>query len=113
MSTSPAETVQSPLNMILPIKSWLQFKESSSAIHFREGQILGSREAVGNLHFARYVEFRDHNHLGYFAVFDGDFRTTSTNSSTISGRFLMYCSSMLSMARHCPARGTEKRSSIG
>ena len=75
MTTSPRQTVQSPLNMILPIESWLQFKESRAALHFREEQIIASREAVGNLHFARYVALRDHNHLGYFAVFDGDFRS--------------------------------------
>ena len=75
MRTRPVDSVQSPLNLILPIKSWLQFKESSAAIHFREEQIIASREAVGNMHFARYVELGDHNHLGYFAVFDGEFRS--------------------------------------
>ena len=58
MGTGPVHSVQSPLNLILPIKAWLQFKESSAAIHFREEQIIASREAVGNMHFARFWDLR-------------------------------------------------------
>ena len=74
MDTSVGDSVQSSLNLILPIKSWLDFKESSALIHFKERQITREREAIGSLHFARFVELRDHNHLGYFTVVDGDFR---------------------------------------
>src|SRR6516164_4413695 len=74
MSTSVGRSIQSSLNLILPIKSWLEFKESSAVIHFKERKITEEREAIGSLHFARFVELLDHNHLGYFAVFDGDFR---------------------------------------
>lgn len=76
MSTSSGQRIQSPLNLILPIKSWLDFKESSAVIHFRERQITEARETIDTLHFARFVELHDQNQLGYFAVFDGDFRTS-------------------------------------
>lgn len=75
MTTPIGQSVQSGLNMILPVKSWLEFEESSAVVHFKEKEIAESREAIGTLHFARFVKLRDHNHLGYFAVFDGDFRT--------------------------------------
>lgn len=75
MSTSAEQRVQSQFNMILPMKSWLEFKESSAVIHFKKWQISEERETIGTLHFARFVELLDHNQLGYFAVFDRDFRT--------------------------------------
>jgi hypothetical protein len=74
MSGSSDQRVQSSLNLILPIKSWLEFKESSAVIHFKKREITEAREAIGSLHFARFVELHDHNQLGYFTVFDGDFR---------------------------------------
>jgi hypothetical protein len=61
--------------MLLPIKSWLEFRESWAVVHFKENKITDAREAIGALHFARFVEMRDQDRLGYFAVFDGDFRT--------------------------------------
>jgi hypothetical protein len=68
------QSVQSELNMILPVKSWLEFRQSSAVIHFRKWAIARVREALGTLHFARFLELPDHKHLGYFAVFDGDYR---------------------------------------
>jgi hypothetical protein len=79
MGSSTGQRVQSSLNLILPIKSWLEFKESSAVIHFQEGQMTEARNAIDAVHFARFVELRDHNHLGYFTVFDGDFRTYFTD----------------------------------
>jgi hypothetical protein len=75
MSTSAEQRVQSQFNMILPIKSWVELKESNAVIHFTKWLISEERETIGTLHFARFVELHDHNQLGYFAVFDGDFRT--------------------------------------
>ena len=75
MNVSTGQRVQSPLNMILPIESWLELKELSTVMQFKEQQMVEAREALRTLHFARFVELRDHNRLAYFTVFDGDFRT--------------------------------------
>lgn len=74
MDSSVAERVQSPLNMILPVKSWLHLKELSLVSQFREREMVDAREKLCALHFARFVELRDQNQIGYFTVFDGDFR---------------------------------------
>lgn len=75
MDSSVAERVQSPLNMILPVKSWLDLKELSVVSQFKEQEMVDARETLCTLHFARFVKLRDHNQIGYFTVFDGDFRT--------------------------------------
>jgi hypothetical protein len=75
MDTSVAERVQSPLNMILPVRSWLDLKELSVVSQFKEREMVDARETLCTLHFARFVELHDHNQIGYFTVFDGDFRT--------------------------------------
>ena len=75
MSTSVAQRVQSPLNLILPVQSWLEFKQLSVVYDFKEREMVDARESLCTLHFARFVELHDHNQLGYFTVFDGDFRT--------------------------------------
>jgi hypothetical protein len=75
MGTSVAERAQSPFNLILPVKSWLDLKKLGFVYDTREREMVDAREALGTLHFARFVELHDHNRLGYFTVFDGDFRT--------------------------------------
>jgi hypothetical protein len=74
MGTPVAQRVQSPLNLILPIKSWLEFRELSAILQFKEREMVDARESLCTVHFARFVELRDHNQLGYFMVLDGDFR---------------------------------------
>jgi hypothetical protein len=75
MGTSVAERAQSPFNLILPVKSWLDLKKLGFVYDTREREMVDARETLGTLHFARFVELHDHNRLGYFTVFDGDFRT--------------------------------------
>ena len=75
MNTSVAQRVQSPLNLILPVKSWLELKELSVVYTFKEREMVNARESLCNLHFARFVELHDQNQIGYFTVYDGDFRT--------------------------------------
>jgi hypothetical protein len=43
-------------------------------MQFKERDMVDGREELRTLHFARFVELHDHNQLGYFTVFDGDFR---------------------------------------
>lgn len=74
MSTPAGQRVQSPLNLILPLKSWLQFKETSAVINFKVVEIMAARDAIGTSHFARFVKLHDQNYLGYFTAFDGDLR---------------------------------------
>jgi hypothetical protein len=72
--------------MILPVESWLELKELSTVMQFKEEQMVDAREALRTLHFARFVELRDHNRLAYFTVFDGDFRTYFGDFINYSGR---------------------------
>ena len=39
MNVSTGQRVQSPLNMILPIESWLELKELSTVMQFKEQQM--------------------------------------------------------------------------
>jgi hypothetical protein len=53
VSTSTGQRVQSSVNLVLPM---VGVKESSAVIHFKKGKITEEREAIGTLHFARFVE---------------------------------------------------------
>jgi hypothetical protein len=63
MDTSVAQSLQSPLNLILPIKSWLELKELGALMQFKERDMVDGREELRTLHFARFVELHDHNQL--------------------------------------------------
>jgi hypothetical protein len=70
--------VQNPLNLILPIKSWLKFKELETVIHLKTRELFNSVVAIGTLHFGRFVDFKEHNQLDFFTEYDGTF-TVYTN----------------------------------
>ena len=65
--------VQNPLNLILPIKSWLRLKELDAVVHLKLQAMADSADEIGTLHFARFVDFKDHDQLGFFTEYDGDF----------------------------------------
>ena len=65
--------VQNPLNVIMPIKSWLRFEELDAVIHLKLQGMADSADEIGTLHFARFVDFKDHNQLGFFTEYDGKF----------------------------------------
>lgn len=65
--------VQTPLNVILPVKSWLKFKELDVVVHLKLQEMAQSADEIGTLHFARFVDFKDHDQLGFFTAYDGDF----------------------------------------
>ena len=65
-------TVQHPLNLILPIKSWLQMKELEAVLHLKRRSIADSADQIGTLHFARLFDFGE-NRLGFFTEYDGSF----------------------------------------
>jgi hypothetical protein len=67
--------VQSPLNLILPIKSWVQLKELQAVLHIKTRAMLESSDKIGTLHFARFFQFHDNNQLGFFTVYDGSFES--------------------------------------
>ena len=66
--------VQNPLNLIMPVKSWLKFKELDAVIHLKTQEMTDSADEIGTLHFARFVDFKDHNQIGFFTAYDGDFQ---------------------------------------
>ena len=73
--TLPGRTgVQSPLNFVLPIKSHLSLAELDVIIHLKLREILEATDSIGTLHFGRFVNLHDHNQLGFFTAFDGDFK---------------------------------------
>ncbi len=65
-------TLQSPLLIYMSIKS-LVHAFAMNLVKARVGK-KGHKglEAVGTVHFADWVPF-EHNHLGFFTIFDGDF----------------------------------------
>lgn len=65
--------VQNPLNQFLPIKSWLKLKELDAVVHLKLQEMADSADEIGTLHFARFVDFKDHNQLGFFTEYDGEF----------------------------------------
>ena len=65
-------TLQSPLLTYMTIKSRLQgFALKLAARSIRDDAYEAS-DSLGTLHFSHWVPF-DHNHLGFFTIYDGDF----------------------------------------
>lgn len=73
MSLPAGNGVQTPLNLILPIKSWLGLEELDAILHLKLQQISKDADTVGTLHFARFFNFHDNNQIGFFTVYDGKF----------------------------------------
>ena len=65
--------VQTPLNLILPIKSWLQLEELHAVLRITENKSTSAADSIGTLHFARFFDFRDNNQMGFFTTYDGAF----------------------------------------
>jgi hypothetical protein len=65
--------VQNPLNEIMPIKSWLKLKELDAIVHLKIQEMADSADEIGTLHFARFVDFKDHDQVGFFTAYDGKF----------------------------------------
>ncbi len=74
MSSPSSNRVVSPASLILPIKSWLQTEELDAIVQFTTRKSIEESDTVGTLHFARWVNFHDHNQLGFFSEFDGSLR---------------------------------------
>ena len=67
-------TAQSPLLTYMSIKSRLQgFALKLAARSIRDDAYVAS-DSLGTLHFSHWVPF-EHNHLGFFTIYDGDFET--------------------------------------
>lgn len=75
MTLPAGNGVQTPLNLILPIKSWLALKELEAVIHLKTGEMFETADKIGTLHFGRFFDFRDHNQMGFFTAYDGDFKS--------------------------------------
>jgi hypothetical protein len=73
MSSPAGNGVQTPLNLILPIKSWLGLEELDAILHVKLQQITKDADTVGTLHFARFFNFHENNQLGFFTAYDGRF----------------------------------------
>ena len=73
MSLPTGNGVQTPLNLILPIKSWLGLEELDTILYVKLQQITKDADTVGTLHFARFFNFHDNNQLGFFTAYDGKF----------------------------------------
>ena len=75
MTLPTGNGVQTPLNHIIPIKSWLEFKELQAAVHLKGREMDETADKIGTLHFSRIFDLRDNNQIGFFTAYDGDFRT--------------------------------------
>jgi len=74
MSTPATDRVMSPASLIMPIKSWLQVKELDAIVQLTTRSSIEQSDAVGTLHFARWVDLHDHNQIVFFSSFDGSLR---------------------------------------
>lgn len=74
MSTPAANYVTSPANLFVPIKSWLEVQEIHAGLRLQQSGALKTMDTVGTLHFDRFVDFHDHNQIGFFSSFDGSLR---------------------------------------
>lgn len=66
--------LQSPLNLIMPIKSWMSVKKVQLLVRLKTRASIEAADQVGTVHFLHFVEFHDHNKLGFFTNYDGDFK---------------------------------------
>lgn len=74
MNTTANTRVMSPANLFISIKSWLGVEEIHTAILLKERSALKTTDTIGTLHFDRFVDFHDHNQIGFFSSFDGSLR---------------------------------------
>lgn len=66
--------LQSPLNLIMPIKSWMSVKKVQLLVRLKTRASIEAADQVGTVHFLHFVEFHDHNKLGFFTNYDGEFK---------------------------------------
>jgi hypothetical protein len=64
----------SPSSLVLKIKSWLQVQELDAIVQLTTQKSIEQSDTVGTLHFARWVNFNDHNQINFFSDFDGSLR---------------------------------------
>jgi hypothetical protein len=74
MSDTASNRVMSPANLFVPIKSWLEVEEIRLGIRIQETGAVKTTDEVGTLHFDRFVDFHDHNQIGFFSSFDGSLK---------------------------------------
>jgi hypothetical protein len=68
-----SNSTQTPLNLILSIKSWLQLEELHTVLKITENSSARAADSIGTLHFARFFDFHDNNQMGFFTTYDGSF----------------------------------------
>ena len=76
MANSPALAVQTPLNLVMPIKEGeaARLGQVLSAIdNAPEDPLHAALTALGNVHFAQFVFLEKNTRLGVFTIYDGDF----------------------------------------
>jgi hypothetical protein len=73
MSSPAGKSIQTPLNLVMPMKSWWEAKELDAVLHLKLSEISQVSDTIGTLHFARLFDFRDHNQVGFFTTYDGKF----------------------------------------
>jgi hypothetical protein len=80
MSTAPAP-VQSPLTVIMTIKSPQAFEELSALLESYNAMppdknpVVCALNAVGTVHFARFLFLENNTKFGIITTYDGDFET--------------------------------------
>lgn len=77
--------VMSPASFIMPIKSWFQVKELDAIVQLTTRKSIEQTDTIGTLHFARWVNLRDHNQIAFFSVFDGSLKQYIADFSKYMG----------------------------
>ncbi|HEX8799342.1 MAG TPA: hypothetical protein VF772_12055, partial [Terriglobales bacterium] len=76
MSSVASNKLQSPLNMVLPLKSTTEELKPRMALQTEREQV-EANDAIGTLHFSRLVDLSEPTQpqVGFLTVYNGDFRT--------------------------------------
>ena len=94
-------TAQSPLLTYMTIKSRLQGFALKLAARSIRDEAYAASDSLGTLHFSHWVPF-EHNHLGFFTIFDGDFEQVHPGLRRQDLVRLRLPSSRMSKARRPP-----------
>ena len=85
MSLLTSIRVTSPVSLIVPIKSRTDAAELAAVLHLAGRQVVDWADAVGTLHFARWLNLHEQNQFAFFSAFDGSLRQHVENVARYLG----------------------------
>ncbi len=84
-SVAPAALIQNPLTCIMPIKSPQDYQALVKLLPSAHDQITAALDAIGTVHFARFIFLQNNTQLGIITDYDGDFAKYISDFATYIG----------------------------